>query len=157
MVGALFDDDGGSNSGSAYLFADPVLFVDIDTKPGSDPNSINCNNEREVIPVAILTTSTADGDTSDFDATSVDHTSVTFQGASETHVDQKSGEPRRHEEDVDGDGDLDLVFHFRLGDTDLTCDSIEATLVGVTFAGAPIEGADSVNMVPKGPTVIVVP
>jgi len=39
--------------------------------------------------------------------------------ASETHVDKKTGESRRHEEDVDGDGDTDLVFHFRLSDTDL--------------------------------------
>ena len=98
-----------------------VIQVDIDIKPGNDPNSINCNNENETIAVAILSTD-------DFDATTVDHTTVTFEGASETHVDKKTGSARRHEEDVDGDGDTDLVLDFRLGDTDLTCGSTEGKL-----------------------------
>jgi len=114
--------------------------ISIDIKPGSDPNSINCGNANGVIAVAILTTGT-------FDATTVDHRTVTFAGAGETHVDKKTGEPRRHAEDVDGDGDIDLVFHFRLGDTSLTCASTEAALQGETFAGQPITGADYVRMV----------
>jgi len=114
--------------------------VAINIKPGSDPNSINCNDENGVIAIAILTTE-------DFDATTVDHTTVLFEGASETHVDKKSGEARRHEEDVDGDGDTDLVFHFRVGDTGLTCDSTEGTLSGETFDGQAIEGTDAVRMV----------
>jgi len=115
----------------------------IDIKPGSDPNSINCNNEKGVITVAILTTD-------DFDATTVDHTTVTFEGATETHVDNKTGEPRRHEEDVDGDGDTDLVFHFRFGDTALTCDSTEGVLTGKTFDGHSIGGTDDIRMVGGG-------
>ena len=117
--------------------------VEIDIKPGSDPNSIICNDENVSIAVAILTTD-------DFDATTVDHTTVTFEGASETHLDKKSGQPRRHEEDVDGDGDTDLVFHFRLGDTDLTCGSTDGTLTGETFDGQAIEGTDAVRMIDEG-------
>lgn len=117
-----------------------AVAVSIDIKPGGDLNSINCNNDNGVITVTILTTD-------NFDATTVDHSTVTFEGASETHVDRRSGEPRRHEEDVDGDGDIDLVFHFRLGDTDLTCDSTEGTLTGETFDGQSVEGNDSVNMI----------
>ena len=49
--------------------------------------------------------------------------------------------------DVDEDGDLDLEFHFRLGDTDLTCGSVVGTLTGETYAGIPIEGSDSVRMI----------
>ena len=54
---------------------------------------------------------------------------------------------RRHEEDVDGDGDIDLVFHFKLGDTDLDCSSIEGTLTGETYDGIPISGTDALNMI----------
>lgn len=117
-------------------------FWPIDIKPGSDPNSINCRATNGVITVAILTTDT-------WDATTIDHASVTFEGATETHVHKKTGEPVRHEEDVDGDGDLDLVLHFRLGDTTLTCGTTEAVLVGRTFDGEPIAGADYVRMVPS--------
>ncbi len=115
--------------------------VDIDIKPGSDPNSINCNNDNESITVAILSTD-------DFDARTVDHTTVTFEGASETHVNKKTGLARRHEEDVDPtDGDTDLVFHFRLGDTTLDCNSSDGTLTGETFSGQAIEGTDAVRTV----------
>ncbi len=131
------------------LSFEPVeIEIEIDIKPGSDPNSINCNNDNGVIPVAILTTET-------FDATTVDHTTVTFEEAGETHVNKKSGEPRRHEEDVDDDGDTDLVLHFRMRDTALHCGSTKGTLLGETFDGVAIEGADSVRMV-GGTTVITV-
>jgi hypothetical protein len=114
--------------------------VAIDIKPGSDPNSVNCDASDEVISVAILTTD-------DLDATAVDHTTVTFEGASEVHMDRRTGEPRRHQEDVDGDGDMDLVFHFRLGDTGLTCASTAATLTGETFVGLIIAGTDAMRMI----------
>lgn len=116
-----------------------TLSLPIDIKPGSDRNSINCEDDDEVITVAILSTK-------NFDATTVDHTTVTFEGASEMHVDEQSGEPLRHEEDVDGNGDTDLVFHFRLGDTNLTCGSKEGTLIGETSDGLAIEGTDSISL-----------
>ena len=121
---------------------DAVTTVEIDIKPGSDLNSINCSGDR-VVAIAILTTD-------DFDATQVDHTTVTFAGASETHVDKKSGDPRRHQEDADGDGDVDLVLHFRLSDTDLTCDSTGGILTGETFDDQAIIGADVVRMIDRG-------
>ena len=93
--------------------------------------------------MAILTTD-------DFDATTVDHRTVTFEGASESHVAKKSGEPRRHEEDVDGDGDTDLLLHFQKSDTGLTCESIEGTLEGETFDGQAVIGSDEVRMVEGG-------
>ena len=53
-------------------------------------------------------------------------------------------------EDVDGDGDIDLLFHFKTQELNLTEDSTEATLTGATYGGTPIEGTDTVNIVPKG-------
>lgn len=141
---------GGGASGNQYnLLVNEIDFVahkcgvidvDIDIKPGSDPNSINCDNENGVIAVAILTTPA-------FDATTVDHTTVTFEGASETHVNNKTGVAKRHEEDVDGDGDTDLVLHFKNGETGLTCASTSGMLTGMTFSGQPIEGSDAVRSV----------
>ena len=49
--------------------------------------------------------------------------------------------------EVDGDSDTDLVFHFRLGDTLLDCNSTEGTLIGQTFGGEDIEVTDDVRMV----------
>jgi flagellar hook assembly protein FlgD len=51
----------------------------------------------------------------------------------------------RHEEDVDHDGDLDLVFHFRQEDAQIACGDQFAVLTGVTFAGREITGQDAVN------------
>ena len=58
-----------------------------------------------------------------------------------------TGVPRRHEEDVNGDGLIDLAFHFRFYQTGLTCGSTEGTLVGSTFDGQAVEGTDAVRMI----------
>ncbi len=64
----------------AIRLTPPSINVEIDIKPGSDPNSINLDSEG-VIPVAILTTSVEDGDSIDFDAADVDQTTLTLAGA----------------------------------------------------------------------------
>jgi len=113
--------------------------------PGADvPIAVDdARAVEQVITVAILTTSI-------FDALSVDHTTVMFEGASETHRDRKSGAALRHEEDLDGDGDLDLVFHFRLDETYLTCYSRRAWLHGFTYAGQQFSGTDLVQIIGGG-------
>jgi len=92
-----------------------------------------CNRGRGdgVVPVILLSTDT-------FDATTVDHDSVSLGDARETHKDKKTGLAKRHAEDVDGDGDMDLVFHFRLAETGLSCDTDSAPFNGMTFDGQPI-------------------
>jgi hypothetical protein len=52
-----------------------------------------------------------------------------------------------HFEDVDGDGDLDLVLHFRMQATGIVCGQISASLTGETLDGQAIEGVDSIRMV----------
>ena len=106
--------------------------IDIDIKPGSDPNSINLKS-KGVVPVAVLTTD-------NFDANTVDPETVEFAGA----------EPVRSTlEDVDSDGDLDMLFHFKTQELNLDEDSTEATLTGKTLDEIDIVGMDSVNIVPK--------
>ena len=120
----------------------PVPFsveVAIDIMPGSDPNSINPGSD-DVISVAILTTSIADGDALDFDALQVDAATLQFgpDGAAVAHA-------GGHAEDVDGDGDVDLLVHFPTQDTGIICGDIEATLTGETFSGQLISKSDSVT------------
>jgi len=111
----------------------PVIEVDIDIKPGSDPNSINFGS-KGVVPVAVLTTD-------DFDASTINPETVSFAGASPV---------RWAMEDVDGDGDMDMLFHFDTQALNLDASSTEATLTGNTTDGTPIQGTDTVNTVPKG-------
>lgn len=116
------------------------LEVPIDIEPGSATNPVQCRNRNGVVPVAV--TSTAH-----FDATELDHATVRFAGAAEVHLDKKTGAPRRHEEDVNGDDRTDLVFHFRLSDTSLQCDDVHGTLTGRLRDGLRVMGSDAIAMV----------
>lgn len=115
--------------------------IEIDIKPGSDPNSINPKN-RGNVPVAIHTTD-------DFDAGTVDPASLRFgspatviegDGATLAHDDG-------HEEDVDDDGDDDHVGHYPTQATGFASGDEEGWLVGETVDGEPIAGRDSVRIV----------
>lgn len=140
-----FELAGASAALRTALGSDPslVLDVSIDIKPGSDPNSVNPGS-RGVIPVAILTTSTADGEDVDFDAATVDPATVSFGPDAAPPV-HESG----HLEDVDGDGDTDLVFHFRTQQTGIVGDTEEACINGRTVDDEEIAGCDAVNPVPR--------
>ena len=85
--------------------------VAIDIKPGSDENNINLKSNG-VVPVAVLTTD-------DFDAAQIDAGTVKFAGAAPVHWKLA---------DVDEDGDIDMMFHFRTQQLELDQNSTEATL-----------------------------
>jgi len=129
--------EGGAGTTTISRFGDIIIansFIEalIDIKPGSYPNSINLGSAG-VIPVAILTTE-------DFDATTVDPLTVVFGpgGAMEFHE-------KGHIEDVDEDGDLDLVLHFKNQDTGIECANTEAFLAGETYDGQDFMGSDSIS------------
>lgn len=115
--------------------------VPIDIKPGNFPNSVNPKS-KGVIPVAILTTSTAAGDSVDFDATQVDASTVEF-GPSKATMTHNAA----HLEDVDGDGDIDMVLHFKTQDTGIQCGDTQAILTGETVSGQAITGSDTIKTV----------
>lgn len=140
-------DDFLINSGTAVC---PIIDAAIDIKPGNDTNPINLKSNG-VLAVAILTTSIADGDTVDFDATTVDTATIEFGDTRDGFV--RVDALRTAVEDVDGDGDLDLIAHFSIREIRdngaLDEDSVDAILSADTLDGTEIIGIDSVQIVPK--------
>ncbi len=104
--------------------------VDIDIRPGRDPNKINLTRKTNVW-VAILTTP-------DFDATTVDPASVAL-GPNAAGINRSA-----RLQDVDGDGDIDIRLRFTVRDIGIVCGDTSLTLTGLTFDGTEIVGSDSI-------------
>ncbi|HUT90132.1 MAG TPA: hypothetical protein VMY37_11590 [Thermoguttaceae bacterium] len=102
VITATATDPTGNTSEFSNAEVLPRVPVQIDVKPGSDSNPINLASQG-VITVAILTTDV-------FDASLVDASTVLFAEAEAVHSAL---------EDIDDDGDLDLVLHFRTQETNL--------------------------------------
>jgi hypothetical protein len=115
-----------------------VIVVDVDIKPGSDPNCFNINS-RGVIPVALL-----GGDT--FDVTLVDQYSLLFSGL-EVRVRGNKG-PLCNVGYSDSDPYLDLVCHFEDDANNWNEGYDEATVTGFLLDGTKFEGTDSICLVP---------
>lgn len=133
----LISDVELGNTDYNQLFINSILwtvegkYVDIDIKPGSYPNSINLRS-RGVVSVAVLTTD-------DFDSSKLDPASVVFADAP----------PLRWAiVDVDFDGDMDSILHFKVRELNLDESSTEAILSGKTFDGISLFGKDDVQIVP---------
>ncbi len=120
----------GQDAVETVLMADVPVHVEIVVQGRL------CNRGNGVIPVQLLSTP-------DFDATTVDHTTVQLGEASEAHIDRRTGEARRHVQDVNRDGLDDLVFHFRFRATGLECYPETVPFNGSTFDGQPITGGGS--------------
>ena len=121
----------GQDAVEGVLQVDGPIAVEIDIQ------GILCNRGNGLIPVMLLSTDT-------FDATTVDHTTVMFGDAYEAHTDRRTGLPKRHVDDVNGDGKLDLEFHFRFNETGFDCFTDEISFSGETYDGQAITagGAD---------------
>ena len=103
-------------------FASEQQIDQIATRLGIDPF------EMRMLTIAVLTTRTDAGETQDFDATRVDPLSVRLGTSGATIVVRSMSEL----EDVDGDGDEDLVLHFRGQTTGLQCGDTQLTIDGRT-------------------------
>jgi hypothetical protein len=113
-------------------FGSGATSVAVDIRPGSDSNVVNPRS-RGRIEVAILSAES-------FDATTVDPATVRFGINGATAV-------RWEFDDVDRDGDLDLILQFRTQDTGIACGETTASVTGQTFTGQQIMGSDSVRTV----------
>lgn len=111
-------------SGQTISVTCGVISVTIDIKPGSDPNSVNICAGGGIVTVAVLSTDTFDATTIDPDSARLAETDVRTVG--------KSNKQLAHEEDVDGDGLLDLVMQFPTVDLALILDVTDTEAVAGT-------------------------
>jgi hypothetical protein len=148
-------DAKGINDGGIELFPATAVAVDID--PWSDANEIK-TLPQTLLPVAVLSTSIADGDSADFDATQIEPASVQFGPDAAPNV------AATFITDIDGDADDDVIFGFRPLDAGITCQQSgpeeyeiwldhdgavveDAMIAGATYAGERFGGSDFI--VPK--------
>jgi len=141
------DKDGGISEVASQALS-IIQPVEIDVR------SVVNLNSNGVIAVSIFTTE-------DFDAATIDSNSAVFANALAI---------QSALEDLDGDGDLDMVLHFRTQDTNLeeiyaqlllddenedgvldsTSQEAEAFLTGTTYDDVLIEGSDSLDLFLRG-------
>jgi hypothetical protein len=103
--------------------------LDVDIKPGSADNPINLVSEG-MVPVAVLSHA-------DFDAATLDPQTAVFgpNGASAIH-------DAWHLDDVDLDGDMDLVLHFETQAVGFESGAGEACVRAFTLDGGTVGGCD---------------
>lgn len=120
-----------------YLGDPTSIVVSIDVRPESATNPIQPDS-RGLVPVAILTAG-------ELDATTVDWSTVCF-GDPEAPDERDCTESHDtgHVEDVNGDGEADLVLHFEVAETGIDPGDTTACLTGETGEGVEIEGCDAI-------------
>lgn len=134
-------EDGTTITADVNLQAIDELNVSIDIKPNNPPNVINLKS-RGKLQVAIFSNS-------DFDATTVQTSSLELSGATVSLVGKKS-RPMRFVKDVNNDGLNDLVVYFNTAELDLTDAAEEASLTGhalIDGNSIKIVGTDIVRIV----------
>jgi probable HAF family extracellular repeat protein len=121
-----------------WTLAASSIEVQVAISPGSGTATINLKSAG-IIPVAILSTAR-------FDATTIDPRTICFGDAEDdTQRDCSEEHGKGHWEDVDGDGDTDLVLHFETQQTGIDLGDTQACLSGTTRDGQTIQGCDTVH------------
>jgi hypothetical protein len=126
------DPDAANNRGEATV--EVFQPVDVSVKPSRKPPSALNPTSRGDMGVAILTTT-------DFDATTIDPSTICF-GDAGTPAERDCTEThgRGHLEDVDHDGDRDLLLHYETTATGIDSGDATACVIGRTFGGIGIYG-----------------
>jgi hypothetical protein len=112
-----------------------VINADIDLDPWSFDRRVYPNNDY-ILTVGVKTLSIADGDAQDFDATTIDPSTVAFGPDSAPNI------AIPIQQDIDSDGDTDIVFAFNMQETGISCvtDDNIVKLVATTTSGQTVAG-----------------
>lgn len=151
---------GGSNEAGTLSNAEVFVWMrhtSIDLKPGDEKNTVN-RRSSAAVAVAILSAGPT-ASTPVFDATTVNSATVTLAGAAPVAPGSNgqgrgtgAAGPLAQTVDVNRDGRLDLLLHFRASDMQLPAPApdgtVEAVLYGETFSGQSIRGSDTIRLVP---------
>ena len=136
-------DAAGNTASCSQIITVLPLPVDIDIKPGSDPNSVNVNT-KGVLPVAILGGPDLDVEEIDISSVAGVTTSVDFAIA-----DLWVALPLRCSVgDVNDDGILDLNCKFSKNELMLDCWTSGLIVSGNLLDGTPFIGSDTIRPVP---------
>lgn len=110
--------------------------VVIDVRPGDDANTLPKKGKGKV-PIAVLSHET-------FDATTVRVTGACFGPVDPSARDCTESHGKGHPEDVDGDGDIDLVLHYDAGQMTFpqSATAVLACLSATTTSGAAFDACD---------------
>ncbi|MBP7936466.1 MAG: DUF4382 domain-containing protein [Phycisphaerae bacterium] len=144
QVSLTVTDPAGLSDTATTAVTVSVDEVRIDIKPGEEPNNINLKSKGS-LPVAFLTDE-------GFDAATIDPVTVSCDGGLFSGFVKMRGKggltPMASMEDVDADGDADLVVHLETSTLPLDGGTTECTLGALTWDGFLVRGRDSVRMVP---------
>ena len=145
----IADSAGETDTATVTITVNSVIDALIDVKPGNGaevaPINLGSNGKT---PIAILATQQDSGETDDFDPTLVDLSVIDFE------INGESITPNIMTlEDIDGDGDLDLLLHFLTQDLAniLTADSVDLVLTaefGGDALGHDLAASDAIKIVP---------
>jgi arylsulfatase A-like enzyme len=116
--------------------------ITLDIRPGDPDNFVDTASSSKSLQVAVLTTQIADGESSDFDATTIDPQSVRF-GPDQAAPDANYLPSALT--DVDGDGDNDLSLNFPIPATGIACEETSAAITGSTYLSTVFSGSDSIT------------
>ena len=126
------DKDAGSDTDSMIVTVKRIP-VPIDIMPGGYPNAINLK-KKGLVAVALLNDPT--WTPIYIEPTMIDPATLKFMGANPI---------RWTLEDVDSDGDMDLLLHYKTRETTICVGDTDACIFGDLYDQRQIEGIDSIK------------